>query len=242
GGSLPGDGGSGAAQRGPEGLDPSALLQDLDWMFTITKDARQSWASLQQWAKMLVLERLRIIGKGQWTRAGGVKRLEPGDNRKLRGLDLWRLKIDKGGRILFEVAVEYLGQVWLTAPAPVPAGQPLPPGLHKAIGAVRDSYRRSQDVRERRRLEVIWDPATAPSSGSTPGGPHASKAVTVAAGGVGAVRLPKRFREVVAVDHDLPPLAVQMGPSSVLAGARQAGGLAAKSASTATPKKGMAKG
>ncbi|GFH29653.1 TPR and ankyrin repeat-containing protein 1, partial [Haematococcus lacustris] len=108
GGSLPGEGGSGAAQRGPEGLDPSALLQDLDWMFTITKDARQSWASLQQWAKMLVLERLRIIGKGQWTRAGGVKRLEPGDNRKLRGLDLWRLKIDKGGRILFEVAVEYL--------------------------------------------------------------------------------------------------------------------------------------
>ncbi|KAJ9510267.1 hypothetical protein QJQ45_015579, partial [Haematococcus lacustris] len=110
------------------------------------------------------------------------------------------------------------------------------------IGAVRDSYRRSQDVRERRRLEVIWDPATAPSSGSTPAGPHAAKAATVAVGGVGAVRLPKRFREVVAVDHDLPPLAVQMGPSSVLAGARQAGGLAAKSASSATPKKGQAKG
>jgi hypothetical protein len=33
-----------------------------------------------------VLQRLREIGKGTWVRAGGVKRLPPGDDPRLKGL------------------------------------------------------------------------------------------------------------------------------------------------------------
>lgn len=99
-----------------------------------------------------------MIGRGEWRSAGGVKRLAPGDDIALRGLDLWRLKINKGGRVLFEVAVEYSEEqrcwcecirLWCITLS------------HKkyeeAITYVQASYKRSQLVRERRRLRCEDD-------------------------------------------------------------------------------------
>jgi hypothetical protein len=40
-----------AAAAAATPADPADLLADLEWSFTITKEARQSWALLPKWAK-----------------------------------------------------------------------------------------------------------------------------------------------------------------------------------------------
>jgi hypothetical protein len=40
-----------AAAAASTPADPADLLADLEWSFTITKEARQSWALLPKWAK-----------------------------------------------------------------------------------------------------------------------------------------------------------------------------------------------
>lgn len=58
--------------------------------------------------RRLVLSRLSVIGQGLWTSSGLSKLIRVED---ASGLELWRMRINKGGRVLFEVAVEYDEQV-----------------------------------------------------------------------------------------------------------------------------------
>lgn len=79
-------------------------------------------------------------------------------------LDLWRVKIDKGGRILFEVAAEYnetthqwveMIRIWtITLDHKM---------YEKMIDSVSESFRRSAQVREKRRLQLA---ASLPSRSS----------------------------------------------------------------------------
>lgn len=55
--------------------------------------------------RKLVMARLRVIGQGLWPRCRGAKRITS-DDPLLMPQELWRLKLTKGGRILFEVAVD----------------------------------------------------------------------------------------------------------------------------------------
>ena len=78
-------------------------LHGMPWRFVITREARQSWASLPDVHRRLVLARLRVIGEGTWV-ASGLSKLIRMDDRGMQGLELWRLRINKGGRVLFEVS------------------------------------------------------------------------------------------------------------------------------------------
>jgi hypothetical protein len=49
--------------------------------------------------RKLFAARLRQIGQGTWVRDGVSKRLATGE----RGLELWRSKVTKGGRIIWQV-------------------------------------------------------------------------------------------------------------------------------------------
>ena len=79
-------------------------LHGMPWRFVITREARQSWASLPDVHRRLVLARLRVIGEGTWV-ASGLSKLIRMDDRGMQGLELWRLRINKGGRVLFEVSL-----------------------------------------------------------------------------------------------------------------------------------------
>ncbi|GLI67624.1 hypothetical protein VaNZ11_011871, partial [Volvox africanus] len=81
-------------------------LRGLAWRFVITRQAYEAWGRLPDMWRRLVMSRLPIIGSGYWARCRGAKKL-PADDPMLAQQELWRLKITKGGRILFEVAVEY---------------------------------------------------------------------------------------------------------------------------------------
>ena len=79
-------------------------LSGLPWRFVITREARQSWASLPWAMQQLVVSRLHVIGSGTWV-ASGLSKLIRNDDRGLDGMELWRVRITKGGRLLFEVAI-----------------------------------------------------------------------------------------------------------------------------------------
>jgi hypothetical protein len=49
--------------------------------------------------RKLFAARLRQIGLGTWVRDGVSKRLATGE----RGLELWRTKVTRGGRIIWQV-------------------------------------------------------------------------------------------------------------------------------------------
>lgn len=51
--------------------------------------------------------RLRLIGLGVWASARNCYKRITSDDRSLAGLELCRLKLNRGGRILFEVTVDY---------------------------------------------------------------------------------------------------------------------------------------
>ena len=51
--------------------------------------------------RLMVLSRLRLIGSGAWTTSRLSKPLSV--DKLATGLQLWRLRIDKGGRVLFKV-------------------------------------------------------------------------------------------------------------------------------------------
>lgn len=91
-----------AAERPVEAEAEAEALHGLPWRFVITREARQAWASLPDWARRLVLARLRVIGSGTWV-GTGLSKLIRMDDRGMQGLELWRLRIHKGGRVLFEV-------------------------------------------------------------------------------------------------------------------------------------------
>ena len=91
-----------ASERAIEAESEAENLHGMPWRFVITREARQSWASLPDMHRRLVLARLRVIGSGTWV-ASGLSKLIRMDERGMQGLELWRLRINKGGRVLFEV-------------------------------------------------------------------------------------------------------------------------------------------
>ncbi|KAL0051116.1 hypothetical protein WJX82_002309 [Trebouxia sp. C0006] len=78
-------------------------LIGLPWEFIINKDARQEWARMDRPFRLMVIKRLQRIGEGQWDMDGGTEqRLS-----EVRGLEVYRTLLTRGGRIVFEVAVDY---------------------------------------------------------------------------------------------------------------------------------------
>ncbi|DBA81851.1 TPA: hypothetical protein ACH3X1_007570 [Trebouxia sp. C0004] len=78
-------------------------LIGLPWEFIINKDARQEWARMDRPFRLMVIKRLQRIGEGQWDMDGGTEqRLSV-----VRGLEVYRTLLTRGGRIVFEVAVDY---------------------------------------------------------------------------------------------------------------------------------------
>ena len=91
-------------EQQPAGGD--ADLPEMLWGFTITRQAFQAWAAMMPVDKHLVNARLQIIGAGLWQRSGLTKLIRLSD-RGTDNLELWRMRLDKGGRILFEVGALY---------------------------------------------------------------------------------------------------------------------------------------
>ena len=79
-------------------------LSGLPWRFVITREARQSWATLPEVMRQRVVSRLHVIGSGTWV-ASGLSKLIRNDDKGVEGMELWRVRITKGGRVLFEVSV-----------------------------------------------------------------------------------------------------------------------------------------
>ncbi|KAL0040884.1 hypothetical protein WJX79_008605 [Trebouxia sp. C0005] len=98
-----------AQQQGLNPEDKGAMpidedsLEGLPWEFIINKDARQEWARMDRPFREKVIKVLQRIGQGQWELDGSTER-RLGD---VRGLEVYRTRLTKGGRIVFEVAVEY---------------------------------------------------------------------------------------------------------------------------------------
>ncbi|EFJ46513.1 hypothetical protein VOLCADRAFT_118102 [Volvox carteri f. nagariensis] len=179
-----------SAVDGESGEHP---LRGLAWRFVITRQAYEAWGRLPDVWRRLVMSRLRVIGSGYWARCRGAKKITA-DDPTLAQQELWRLKVTKGGRILFEVAVEYdeesrtwaeMIRLWFITLS------------HKAyedmIGLVQASFRRTLAMRERLRLQPIPQ-HEAPMPSPLPGGRTATASAAAAAGRT-AQRLPRHYRE-----------------------------------------------
>eukprot|EP00798_Chlamydomonas_sp_ICE-L_P021903 gene21903-28945_t len=79
-----------AARAAALGAHDESLLADLPWKFVITREARQNWASLPDWARKLVFQRCQLIGSGCWASSGLAKKIQ-GDSgdQHLRGMELY---------------------------------------------------------------------------------------------------------------------------------------------------------
>lgn len=78
-------------------------LVGLPWDFIINKDARQEWAWMDRPFRLMVIKRLQRIGEGQWEQDNGTQQRLA----HIRNLKVYRTLLTKGGRIVFEVAVDY---------------------------------------------------------------------------------------------------------------------------------------
>ncbi|KAG2432292.1 hypothetical protein HYH02_013015 [Chlamydomonas schloesseri] len=184
-------------------------LRNLAWPLLITKEAIAGWGTLNdQWRK-LVMARLRVIGQGLWPRCRGAKRITS-DDALLMPQELWRLKLTKGGRILFEVAVDdhdskgtfcEIIRVWCITLN------------HKEyevmIQRVQRSFTNSLRMRLRKKLqplELEGPGAVAAASGgagakkATGGAKAAAAAAVVAGGDRTRTRLPRFYKEAGLVD------------------------------------------
>ncbi|DBB04235.1 TPA: hypothetical protein ACH3X1_013259 [Trebouxia sp. C0004] len=88
--------------KGPMPIDEDSL-EGLPWELIINKDARQEWARMDRPFREKVIKVLQRIGQGQWEVDGNTERRLG----NVRGLEVYRTRLTKGGRIVFEVAVEY---------------------------------------------------------------------------------------------------------------------------------------
>jgi hypothetical protein len=162
-----------------------ALAGDSPWEFVITREARQEWSQMDEPFRSHVLQRLVRIASGFWVQDGNTARLACED-KSLKGLELWRTKFSKAGRIVFEVAVDFSQRsktwqetlrLWV-----ITLSHDKYEGRIKSIEA---SYRRSKDVNQKQRLEAddagdVPDPRFLPRVGPLP-----SKQ-----------RLPRRYHEI----------------------------------------------
>ncbi|KXZ49100.1 hypothetical protein GPECTOR_23g31 [Gonium pectorale] len=190
------------AGAGPAGVsEADHPLRGLAWRFVITRQAYEAWGRLPDQWRRLVMDRLRVIGSGYWARCRGAKKLTA-DDPLFGQQELWRLKITKAGRILFEVAVEYdeesrtwaeMIRLWFITLN------------HKAyedmIGLVRQSFRRTLAMRERLRLQPLPHCEVPVSAAAATAAAAAAAAkgggVSGAAGAAGRAvqRLPRHYRE-----------------------------------------------
>ncbi|PSC76135.1 TPR and ankyrin repeat-containing 1-like isoform A [Micractinium conductrix] len=81
-----------------------AMLADLPWEMVITRDAWHSWLAMDPPFRRMVLRRLQQIGSGAWGSDGVTERLFEGVPPTM---ELWRTRLNRGGRIVFEVAADY---------------------------------------------------------------------------------------------------------------------------------------
>ncbi|KAI3424745.1 hypothetical protein D9Q98_008134 [Chlorella vulgaris] len=122
------------------------LLVDLPWEFTITRDAWHEWLGMDAPYRRMVLMRVQQIGRGLWLADGKTQRRTTGMPPTL---ELWRTKLTKGGRIIFEVAADYsesskgwrdMLRLWVIT---------LDHNSYmKQVDKIRDSHRKSQLVRD----------------------------------------------------------------------------------------------
>ncbi|KAK9819698.1 hypothetical protein WJX72_001361 [[Myrmecia] bisecta] len=131
------------------------VLRDSPWEFIITRNARQEWAAMDRPFKLMVLGKLKKIGQDFWQTDGTTKALKFED-LSLRALELWRTKLTRGGRIVFEVALDFsetsstwkeMLRLWVIT---------LSHDRYEAeLRSIQASHRKSTEVREKLKLEPL---------------------------------------------------------------------------------------
>lgn len=132
----------------------AAITEECPWEFVITRDARQEWAKMDNPYRGHVMKRLLRIAQGYWLQDGNTVCLVPED-KSLTGLEMWRTKFSKSGRIVFEVAVDYSQKakawqenlrLWVITMNH--------DKYEQRIKSIEASYRRARDVNQKLKLEA----------------------------------------------------------------------------------------
>ncbi|KAK9807285.1 hypothetical protein WJX73_007725 [Symbiochloris irregularis] len=127
-------------------------LQNLPWVYIITRDARQSWASMNWPFRRMVFKSLHRIAQGHWQADGNTARRLG----HVRDLEVYRTKLTKGARIVFEVAVDYdqkskswreMLRLWVITLDH--------DKYEKELENIAESHKKSQKVRQKLELEAV---------------------------------------------------------------------------------------
>eukprot|EP00775_Hariotina_reticulata_P001454 gene1454-1796_t len=173
-------------------------LESLPWEFVITAEGLKDWLRLEERERRLVLLKLRRIGEGLWQADGSSKRIRTEEP----GLELWRTKITKGGRIIWQVAVDFsqerkawmdMIRVWCIHMRHDDYDRALS-GRSATLATIVASHKRSQQVRKRLKLQQQQPQAT-----------HAwgtNLAASFGPGGAVLERLPGTYKPLLSAEDD----------------------------------------
>ncbi|GMH41232.1 hypothetical protein BSKO_09142 [Bryopsis sp. KO-2023] len=84
------------------------LPDSLPWGMQITKEARDGWAEMDERNRRKVWKLLCQIGQGKWQIRGEGKATRFNfQDKQLQSIEMWKIKINKSGRIIFEICVDF---------------------------------------------------------------------------------------------------------------------------------------